>query len=330
MLRRWLPRIAAAIAAVLLASACGESARPPAAVVLGAEISEGQLRHAIPEFRFLTSLRQAPCGQPAKGETATIACSRFALGQLIEQELVANYARRHDLTVSKDTIHGSIAPLQQQLGGRHALQSRLEGQGLTFDDLRELAGRLLLVQEVAQDVAKRTVTDAVLRQKYREQRVQFTTLHAQHILFGFAQRKLAERIAKIVTPQNFAALARKYSTDPGSASRGGDLGDVPASQLDSSFAQAALALQPGEISGVVQTQFGWHIIRLISSRTIPFSQVRAELVTQVAPDVFVPWLRRQARGNAVDVNPRFGRFSPRTGLVQAITCTADTPLECRT
>jgi foldase protein PrsA len=312
-----------AAVAALSVTACGDTFRPPAAVVQGIPITDDQLQQAVPMFEFLANLRQAPCGEAGKGESQDAACSRFTLGQLIEEQIVATYAGGRHLFVSGADITSAIDPLEQQLGGRAALKERLTKQGLTFADLHELARRLLLVQKVASDVTQRNVTTAELRQRYRQERIQFTLLHAAHILVK--TQALAQRIADRATPQNFASLARRYSTDRGSASKGGDLGETPATQLDSTFVQAALSLSPGQISGPVHTQFGWHVIELISVRLIPFSQARSQLVTESTGDVFVRWLRQQARGDAVEVNPRFGRFNAAAGRVEPITCLSKTP-----
>ena len=97
-------------------------------------------------------------------------------------------------------------------------------------------------------------------------------LAAQHILIstpptalsGAARdsvRRIAEGIRARVTSGNFAALARQHSQDPGSAQRGGDLGVFPRGTMVPEFERALVALRPGEISPVVQSQFGYHIIR---------------------------------------------------------------------
>jgi len=94
---------------------------------------------------------------------------------------------------------------------------------------------------------------------------------ARHILFSFpagaapAQRdsvkKRAETIRAQVTAGNFADLAKKHSGDPGSATRGGDLGSFPREKMVRPFSDAVAALRPGEISGLVETDFGYHIIQ---------------------------------------------------------------------
>ena len=105
-------------------------------------------------------------------------------------------------------------------------------------------------------------------------------LSARHILFPFPQpqgqpgqppapvskalkdslRKKADAIRAQVTPGNFAQLAQKNSGDPGSAARGGDLGVFPKGAMVPQFEKAVTATQPGQISPVVETPFGYHII----------------------------------------------------------------------
>ena len=96
-------------------------------------------------------------------------------------------------------------------------------------------------------------------------------LAAQHILFVVAPtatdaqkdsvRKLANKVRAELTAANFAAMAQKYSGDPGSAARGGSLGVFQKGQMVKQFQDALVALQPGQISQPVVTQFGYHIIR---------------------------------------------------------------------
>jgi hypothetical protein len=325
--RRPVRLLGLALIVLLTASACGTEFRAPAAVVHGVDIADGELRAIIPEFRFLTAINQEPCGRSRPGEKATSACARFVLGQLIVEQLVAPYSLAHHLRVRPRQVLSSIVPLEQRFGGHSELVKQLGRHGLTFADLRDLATRLLVVQRAARAVANRTVTTAELRSVYRQDRIEFTLIHAAHILVS--SPSLAARIAREATPQNFAALARRYSTDTGSNFRGGDLGTTRASALDRTFALAALSLQPGQISGPVHTQFGWHVIYLISAQTIPFSSARRQLVALLADRVFTRWLRHRA-ASGIAVNPKYGTFDPVHGQVIGVRCTAATPsVSCR-
>jgi hypothetical protein len=107
-------------------------------------------------------------------------------------------------------------------------------------------------------------------------------LAASHILLvtpdsspaGKAKVKAkAEALRAQLTPANFAEMARKNSQDPGSAPRGGSLGVFPRGAMVKEFDQAAAALKPGEISPVIQTQYGFHIIY-----RPPFDQIKGDLM----------------------------------------------------
>ena len=115
-------------------------------------------------------------------------------------------------------------------------------------------------------------------------------VRASHILVQAAEgdraeaRKKAEALLTEVkaSPAKFAELAQKSSDDPGSAANGGDLGFFGRNQMVKPFEDAAFALKAGEISGLVETQFGFHIIKLVDRRggARPFEQMKAEAMAQ--------------------------------------------------
>jgi peptidyl-prolyl cis-trans isomerase D len=122
-------------------------------------------------------------------------------------------------------------------------------------------------------------------------------VRASHILFSTggkdeaAVRKQAEEIlAKVKGGADFAELAQKYSDDPGSKAKGGDLDFFPRGQMVPEFELSAFALQPGQISDLVKTQFGFHIIKVVDKQagsTVPLEQVRPqiqELLSRQAAD----------------------------------------------
>ncbi len=162
------------------------------------------------------------------------------------------------MKVDPAAVTDAITQLEDGLGGADALTAQLTDAGVTRAQVEAFAGRLLLVNEVQEAVVEDRLDEAALRDDYQANLAQFTTLEVEHILV--ADEADAERIAAEVTPATFAQTAKRESIDPGSAEQGGSLGATSLAQFqtqfDPDFVAATLALQPGEISGPVETQFG--------------------------------------------------------------------------
>jgi peptidyl-prolyl cis-trans isomerase D len=107
-----------------------------------------------------------------------------------------------------------------------------------------------------------------------------------HILFKAEDKATAQEVlAKLKAGEDFAALAKEYSQDPGSATQGGELGWVEKGVMDPDFETAAFSLaQPGDVSDVVESSFGLHIIKLNAEKAAqakPFSDVKAEVIAKI-------------------------------------------------
>ncbi len=138
------------------------------------------------------------------------------------------------------------------------------------------------------------VTDADLKAAYDANKKDYEQVHARHILIAFkgspaaqaGKKELTEEEAmakaedirkKIVAGAKFEDLAKTESDDTGSAANGGDLGNFNHGQMVPEFDQAAFALKPGEVSAVVRTQFGYHIIKAESHDLTALEGVKAKL-----------------------------------------------------
>lgn len=115
---------------------------------------------------------------------------------------------------------------------------------------------------------KAVASDEMVAAEYEKNKANFvskTQLHLQHILVK--EKAEAEKVlARLKKGEPFEEVAKAESKDPMSARKGGDLGWQALGTLDRSFEQAAVALKPGELSGPVQSRFGWHIIKLIERK----------------------------------------------------------------
>lgn len=142
------------------------------------------------------------------------------------------------------------------------------------------------------------VDEAVVRERYESQKINYTTPEerkASHILVQVARdsgeevvdaaKKKAESVlARIRNGEDFATLAKSESDDPGSAPQGGDLGFFGKGVMDTAFEEAAFALNKGEVSDLVRSSFGFHIIKLedISGGTVkPYEEVKEGISKEI-------------------------------------------------
>lgn len=321
--------LAAGLVLAVALAACSSSptSGDNAASIGDARITNEQLREDVKLYGFLASLSDSTCGTPIEGETQESACARLALANDIREELVKAYAAEHDLTLGEGEVASSIEQVETGLGGAETLDAALEASGLTRADLEGLASRLLLFGVVQDAVVAERVDDESLQAAYGANLDAYTTVETAHILVP--DEADAQRIADEATPENFAKLAQKESQDPGSAANGGSLGAMPLTdfqtQLVPEFVAGALGLEPGQISEPVQSQFGWHVIYLMSRDVLPFEQVRDQLLAAQAGPAFDEWFAEQAQATAIEVNPRYGSFDPATFVVSPVRSTAESP-----
>jgi PPIC-type PPIASE domain/SurA-like N-terminal domain len=310
----------------VLASACADATSAPAAAqVLGSDVTDAQLATTANVFKALFGLQHTACGQKSgPGDTDEAACNRFSLETLIQFRLAEAYAGDHGVTVAETDLTTSIARFESRVG-KEALDGQLQANGVTRDDFTELVRSFLLESAVAKQLALEGADEAKLRAAYEQNLAAYTTLTVDHILVktkAEAEQVYRQVTAPGATRQDFLALAEQVSIDPSAKQNSGALPASPASQYVAEFADAAVALEPGQISRPVQTQFGWHVIHLVDKRITPFEQVRDQLVSpQDQTAAFNAWAQEQARAGQVDVNPSFGTYEPDTLKVVRITST---------
>ena len=326
-LRRRSRALVILVALALGLVACSSPSGSTAAIVGDAEISNDQVARDANLFAFLVGLSGTTCGTPVGDEGQDAACARLALSNDIREEIVKAYAAEHDLVVEQTSIDEAIAQLEQGLGGPEALQAALDDAGVTRAQVDALASRLLLFDVVQEDVVADRLDEAALQDAYDAQLGTFTTVEVAHILVE--DQAEAERIADEVTPETFAAVAERESIDTTSGANGGSLGSFSQAGFEAQFipefVQAALALDAGEISAPVQSEFGWHVIYFVRSDVAPFADVREQLLAEQSPPVFDAWFREQVDATTIDVNPRFGRYDLDTLEVVPVRSTADEP-----
>ena len=301
-----------------------------AAKVGGTVISKAQLASEVKIFKFIAAINGSQCGAGAPS-TATSApvfdvagCNRQALGYLIQGVYVNKYATANKITATAADVTKSLTDLDTQLGAPK-IDAALKANGLTRADLTTLASQFVLAGNVRTAIESGAVTDTQLRSMYQQQLGVFTTVDLDHILVKTkpqADKIYAQVTAPGFSQKDFEALATKVSIDPGAATNHGHYAQAvsaaPGAQSGGfvqPFADAVLALKPGEISKPVQSNFGWHVIRLNSETVVPFSQAKAQLLQQAGGTAFQDWMTAQNKTSPVTVNPAFGTYDPARGVI---------------
>jgi foldase protein PrsA len=319
-MRRTLPLLLSA--ATLLAGACGDLLSTAAATVDGRKIDEDRF---VRELDFLLGDprvgQQFPAGEA--GELQREDVGRRYLTFLIHQQLVERFADERSIEVDGSEVDALLQQQVADLGGQAQFDGLLRRAEATEGDVRHLLEQQLLRQKVAEAVVAEEVPQQQLRQIYEERVLEFSEVHVAHILVP--SEREAERVADQATPQNFSALARRFSEDTASAQNGGDLGPQRAADLVSPFARAALRIPVGEVGGPVETDFGFHLIHVMERETLPFEEVQQQLLEEVRGDVFTGWLLERLELAEVRVNPRYGYFDETSGAVLERSATSPKP-----
>lgn len=263
-----LTLVAALVLATVAVTGCSSSPSKSAlAVVNGVEISKSAVD---------TQIAQMKKASPAsfEGTTGVEVEKQYraqVLNSLIQLELIKESAKTLNVSVTTKQIDDYVAQLQQQYGGKTALEAAMKSAGFDLTSLREQITNNLLAEAVSNKITTGTVnvTDAQIKAYYEQNKTQFSTpaqVHAVHILVAATDKKTADSVfAQVKNGGNFAALATKYSTDPGSKDKGGDLGWAAPSAYVAEFGNAVSAMKVGEVR-LVKSQYGYHIVKLLGRR----------------------------------------------------------------
>ena len=200
------------------------------------------------------------------------------IDSLISQELLYEEGKKAGLEPKDTEVNAEVAKVKASLQSPEQYEQILKMQGLTEKKFAVLVKRTLTMKKFIDTKIQPTakpVTDEDIKQYYEENKakyVQKESVRASHILLKVepdapeqektdAKNKLQSILQEARNGGDFAELAKKNSQCP-SAPQGGDLGYFYRGQMVKPFEDAAFALKPGEISDIVETQFGYHIVLL--------------------------------------------------------------------
>ncbi|MBI3784089.1 MAG: peptidylprolyl isomerase [Deltaproteobacteria bacterium] len=208
--------------------------------------------------------------------------AKDGLESLIDLELLYQESQKKGVVVADSAVDDEIRRTKSHFKSAKEFEQALKAKGLTEAELRRdtrktMAVNRFLEGSIWKDVQ---VNAAEVGDFYEHQRNEFqhpADVRASHILIRVpekatpqqrqeAKARAEELLAKLKGGADFATLARENSQDPGSANRGGDLGYFSKGDMEEEFEKQAMALGAGQLSGVVATSYGFHIIKITDKR----------------------------------------------------------------
>jgi len=184
-----------------------------------------------------------------------------AVDNLVTKVVIDKEADKRNVKVKDSEIDDEVATYEESYGGEEGLKSALEASGLTLADLKEdIETNIKIEKLMAEDIE---ITEDEVKSYYEENKSNFDTpesIEVSHILVE--DKETAQEILdKLKAGEDFAELAKEYSTDTATAEKGGELGFITSGEMVEEFEKAAFALKVGEISDIVKTDYGYHIIK---------------------------------------------------------------------
>lgn len=218
-----------------------------------------------------------------------------ALDNLIERELLYQQSVKKDIQIEDQAVQERMDGIGKQFSSEEEYQNALESMGLTEPILKQNIVKGLTIQNFVETeiMSKVAVTDEEAKDFYDKNPQYFKRpeqVKASHILAkveqdadeaqkAAAMEKIKMVQEKIEAGEDFAKLAEAYSEGP-SAPKGGDLGQFGRGQMVKPFEDAAFGLNDGEVSEIVTTRFGYHIIKVdekTPESTVAFDEAKTDI-----------------------------------------------------
>lgn len=279
-----------------------------------------ELKQAATPFMLQNGMDPAVLEQPEKRQEIY----KEVLDELVDRELLLQEAAKLDLSISDDQVDQWLAYTRQQQNlSEEQFRQQISQYGMSYDSYREMIRQnLLKLRIVKLKIGSQvSISDEEVEQAYRERfgdsAGQSKYIEVSHILIrpdsndsaavAQARAKAEEALQQVRGGSDFDAVASNYSEGP-SSEQGGYLGTFSRGDLDPDFEAVAFELDAGEVSPVVRTKFGFHVIKVSdvefradANASERKEQLRAELQNQAVERQLQSYLQRLRAQSFVDV-----------------------------
>ena len=271
-------------------AAQNQPSKDAVAVVNGSVISRSEFNAEIGRVQLQFSRK----GQPLSG-TRLSEIKKKILENFIDRELLYQASQKNGIKVDEAAVNEQLTALKKRFPSEEEFNKAMSKMNLSEAAITSQLKQNMAIKEFIDKefVQKITIPDKESKAYYESNPDLFKQpeqVQASHILIKVdskaddaqkteARNKIDKIQKKLQKGEDFAALAKEFSQCPSNA-KGGDLGYFRRGQMVPAFEQTAFALKPGTISDIVETNFGYHLIKVIdkkSGSTIPYNDVKEKL-----------------------------------------------------
>ena len=285
----------------------GCSQKDVAAKVNGDTISTTQVNEQLDQLK-----KQYPTMfTGADGEGRLLDFKQRIVDNLVNTKLVEQAAKDKGITVSDADIQKQVDTLRANFKDQAQFEAALKSAGMTVDTLKSSIRQQLVTNKLMEQLAANNkVTDKDIQDYYNNNKVQFAQKaqkRASHILFKASDKATAQKVLKDIKAGKItlSEAAKKYSIDTVTAAKGGDLGWPNGTSYVPEFQAALDKLSKGQMTGLVQSTYGWHIITVTDTRAAKqqsLTEVKAQIQQIIvqkrkaeAYQTFLDQLRKDAK-----------------------------------
>ncbi len=201
------------------------------------------------------------------------------LQQMIEDKIQLKKAEELKLSVSQEEMEEEFEKFKKLFNSEEGFIEFLTGLKMDEEYFRDSIKKSLVINKLKENMTKNIeVTDEEISNYYSSHEDLFFRIKASHILLE-TEEEAKDILLKVNEGEDFNALAKEYSIDPSVKENSGDLDYFRRGDMVEPFEEAAFALKPGEVSDIVKSQYGYHIIKVEDRKVDKLEDVKDELKT---------------------------------------------------
>ncbi|MGM9531101.1 peptidylprolyl isomerase [Intestinibacter sp.] len=239
------------------------------------------------------------------------------LQSMEQSEVIYQKAKEVDVLPTDEEVQEAVDSFNESVNSDDTIKEQAEKAGINDEFLKYVLTRELATSAYQEYYNENTdVEESKLKEEYEANKDSYNTVTASHILISTtddsgeelsdekkaeAKEKAEEVLKKAKAGEDFAELAKEYSDDTSNAESGGELGAFTYGQMVEEFSKAAFALDKGEISDIVETSYGYHIIK-VTDKAVTYETTKDDVKSALLSTKFSEEIQKLVDDAKIDVN----------------------------